>query len=128
MVAACVGSRPVVEALLTARSAVAATDANGATALHEAAAHGNGEVITALVAAGAPIDAITATTAGSQTGLHMAAFQGHLPAVQALLAAGADRVVLDAAGATAAEAAETSLCPEVARVLRGGGGAEQQGS
>ncbi|XP_066547391.1 IQ motif and ankyrin repeat domain-containing protein 1 [Amia ocellicauda] len=63
------------------------TDANGNTALSEAAGGGQSEVITLLVECGADVNC---KGAFGRTPLYRAAFGGHLRAVQTLLQLGAD--------------------------------------
>ena len=82
---------------------------DGGTALHLAAKNGHSQVVSALVAAGASVDAPTGGL--GRTPLHLAAAAGHAEAVSVLLQAGASPLIrgrddssalqLASAGATA---------------------------
>jgi ankyrin repeat protein len=91
------GARVDVLTLIKQGADVNAPQGDGVTALHWAARHGDADLVTALVAAGA--NARAGTQFGAYTPLHLAAERGSAPIVQALLAAGA---VVDAKTATGA--------------------------
>ncbi|MGA2854740.1 MAG: ankyrin repeat domain-containing protein, partial [Verrucomicrobiota bacterium] len=94
------GNKAMVEFLLERGADVNATDSNGATALHRAAASGFLSVAEVLIQHKANLEAHTSKQNEGQTPLHRAATQGH-PAMVALLAAkGADVNARDAAGMT----------------------------
>src|SRR6476646_1270517 len=85
------GTRTAVRKLLASGAPVApwvevALDAEGTTLLHVACARGLPELVTALLAAGAEVDA--ADGAGTRP-LHEALHAGHLKIAEALIAHGA---------------------------------------
>lgn len=87
-----------VQLLLRHKAQVNSHDARQRTALHEAAAIGNAEIVKVLLAAGA--NAAARDTDGRMP-LLLAARAGAVPVLEQLLAAGADPHAVDAAGATA---------------------------
>jgi ankyrin repeat protein len=91
------GDRADVVALIKQGADVNAPQGDGVTALHWAARHGDAEMVTALVAAGA--NARAGTQFGGYTPLHIAAERGSASIVKALVGAGA---VVDAKTATGA--------------------------
>jgi ankyrin repeat protein len=86
--AAMKGDRDAVRALLKEGADVGTPRGDGMTALHFAAAHGDGELTALLLYAGASTSAVTRI--GSYTPLHLASQSGSAAVVQALLNAGAD--------------------------------------
>jgi ankyrin repeat protein len=91
------GERADALALIKRGADVNAPQGDGVTALHWAARHGDAELLTALLAAGA--NARAATRLGAYTPLHLAAERGSAAIVKALLGAGA---VVDARTSTGA--------------------------
>src|SRR5215510_3651753 len=81
------GDRADVLAMIKRGADVNAPQGDGVTALHWAARHGDADLVTALVTAGANLRA--ETTFGGYTPLHLAAERGAAPIVKALLTAGA---------------------------------------
>jgi ketosteroid isomerase-like protein len=75
-----------------------AQNAMAVTALHSAAAHGDVDIVRALLEAGSPVNA---QQAGGYTALHAAAMQGTAPLVAVLLAHGADPTLTDDQGSSA---------------------------
>ena len=86
----------------------------GATMLINAAEKGNPAVLSALLAAGAHIDAETPT---GWTALMLAASRGHAHAVRVLVTAGAELQNRNAQGQTALALAQRRRHPQVARML-----------
>ena len=84
------------------------------TPLHFAARVGGTETISALLDAGAGIDA----RSGGQTPLMLAARKGRTEAVRVLLARGANPALVDGEGRTATDIAEAEGHLEICRVLR----------
>ena len=80
-------NRAQVQALLKARTAVDAAQADGMTALHWAAYHDDAPMVDQLLRAGAKVDAATRY---GVTPLSLACTNGNGPLVERLLAAGAD--------------------------------------
>src|SRR5690349_21375170 len=80
--------RATVRTLLTSGEDVNAAQGDGMTALHWAARHGDAELVSMLLAAGANVRATTRL--GGYTPLLMAAELGHASSIEALIAAGAD--------------------------------------
>jgi uncharacterized protein len=91
------GDRTAVFALIKQGADVNATQGDGVTALHWAARHGDGELATALLVAGA--NARATTRFGAYTPLHLAAERAAAPIIKALVDAGA---VVDAKTSTGA--------------------------
>src|SRR3954464_10147320 len=91
------GDRADVLARIKQGADVNAPQGDGVTALHWAARHGDADLVTALVAAGA--NAKAATRLGAFTPLHLAAERGSASIVKALVGAGA---VVDAKTGTGA--------------------------
>src|SRR5580765_6592143 len=81
------GDRADVVAMIKQGADVNAPQGDGVTALHWAARHGDADMVTALVAAGANPRATTQF--GSYTPLHLAAERGSAAIATALVAAGA---------------------------------------
>src|SRR5258705_12653730 len=92
------GDRADVVALIKQGADVNAPQGDGVTALHWAARHGDAELVTALVAAGA--NASAGTQFGGYTPLHIAAERGSAPIVKALISAGAAVDARTTTGAT----------------------------
>ena len=92
------GDRADVLAMIKRGADVNAPQGDGVTALHWASRHGDGELVTALLAAGA--DARAATRFGGYTPLHLAAERGSAPIVTTLIAAGAAINARTSTGAT----------------------------
>ena len=93
------GDRAEVLSMIKQGIDVNAPQGDGVTALHWAARHGDAELVSKLLAAGANARAVT--TFGSYTPLHLAAEQGAAGVVQALLRAGAPVDARTNTGATA---------------------------
>ena len=81
-------SAPLLKLLIQKQAEVGATDQNGWTALHMAAAKGNLEQVTALFEAGADVNA---TTLANQSAILMASCNGHSEVVRFLLKNGTAR-------------------------------------
>ncbi len=113
------GDRADVLAMIKQGADVNAPQGDGVTALHWAARHGDADLVTALVAAGARPRA--ATRFGAYTPLHLAAERGSASIVKALVAAGAIVDAKTSTGATplmlAAAAGDTGA---IAALLDGG--------
>jgi ankyrin repeat protein len=113
------GDRADVLALIKQGADVNAPQGDGVTALHWAARHGDAELVTSLVAAGARAGA--GTRLGAFTPLHLAAERGSAPIVKALVAAGSSVDAKTSTGATplmfAAAAGDTGA---IAALLDGG--------
>jgi len=113
------GDRADVLAMIKQGADVNAPQGDGVTALHWAARHGDAELVTSLVAAGAR--AGVGTRLGAFTPLHLAAERGSAPIVKALVAAGASVDAKTSTGATplmfAAAAGDTGA---IAALLDGG--------
>jgi ankyrin repeat protein len=92
------GDRADVVAMIKQGADVNAPQGDGVTALHWAARHGDADMVTALVAAGA--NARSTTSFGAFTPLHLAAERGSAPIVKALLAAGSPVDAKSSTGAT----------------------------
>jgi len=92
------GERASVLAMIKQGGDVNAPQGDGVTALHWAARQGDGELVTALVTAGANVR--VATHLGGYTPLHLAAERGSAPIVKALIAAGAAVDARTSTGAT----------------------------
>ncbi len=86
----------VVALLLKNGAKVSATDSEGKTALHHAAAGGNTEAIKLLIERGAEVD--PKDTLYGRTPLHNAAYSGNAETAAVLLAHGADISAADNAG------------------------------
>lgn len=113
------GDRADVLAMIKQGADVNAPQGDGVTALHWAARHGDADLVTALVAAGAL--ARVGTRFGAYTPLHLAAERGSAPVVRALVGAGAIVDAKTTTGATplmfAAAAGDTGA---IAALLDGG--------
>ena len=83
--AAWTGDCEALSALLAAKAEPDLCDADGETALHVAARHGQPDVIVALLMHGAQLGAVQATT--GDTALHLASREGRLEAMEILLGA-----------------------------------------
>jgi len=107
--AACEDDDPAgVQLLLRHKAQVNARNAQGRSALHEAAALDHAEICQALLEAGAEVDA---TDADGRTPLLEAVRNGALRALETLLAAGANLHARDAQGANALHLACTADTP-----------------
>jgi ankyrin repeat protein len=104
-----------VQLLLKHKAKVDARDAQGRSALHEAALAGNGEALDALLAAGADAQA---HDAAGRTPLLDAARGAHLALVETLVSAGARLDVIDAQGRNALALAALAEAPSLALVQR----------
>ena len=93
------GDRADVLAMIKQGADVNAPQGDGATALHWAARHGDADLVTALVNAGANVRGTT--TFGAFTPLHLAAERGAAPIVKTLLTAGSPVDARTSTGATA---------------------------
>lgn len=109
-----------VRALLREGSDVNAAQADGMTALHWAASHGDGEMEAVLLHAGAAVHA--KTRMGGYAPLHLASRAGHVKAAVLLLEAGADPNLFTATGATAMHFAAEADAPILIEALAAGGG------
>jgi ankyrin repeat protein len=101
--------------LLKHKARVDGRDAQGRSALHEAALAGHVEILAALLAAGADIQA---RDAHARTPLLDAARGGNLPALEALLDAGADVGLRDGDGNSALALASLAPSPSAALLRR----------
>jgi uncharacterized protein len=97
--AAMKGDHAAVRMLLKQGGDVSAAQADGMTALHWSAMHGDAELAAMLLYAGANIRATTRL--GGYTPLHLAAQAGHVAVIEALIRAGAGVNTPTATGATA---------------------------
>jgi ankyrin repeat protein len=97
--AAMAGDREAVRQLLKQGADVNAVQGDGVTALHWAATHGDAELTSMLLVAGANHRA--ATRFGGYQPLHVAAERGYAPVVGTLVKAGADANAATARGTTA---------------------------
>lgn len=104
VVSARAGCATCVATRVDARESVNARGVLATTALHEAAAVGNEEVVGVLLARGAVVDA---TDKEGRTALWRACAAGRAACVEALLAAGANGAVDDLRGISALHAAST---------------------
>jgi ankyrin repeat protein len=93
------GDRAEVISMIKQGVDVNAPQGDGVTALHWAARHGDADLVSKLLAAGASARAVT--TFGSYTALHLGAERGSAPVVQALLRAGTPVDARTNTGATA---------------------------
>ena len=109
------GDLAVVKALIAHGADLRLKTNSGTTVLHEAALGGSGEVIAALIGAGAPVDAADGESAS--TALHYAASFGRVEAVRALVRGGADVTRKNAKGLTALETAIRNGQDEAAAAL-----------
>lgn len=117
-----------VRALLEEGADVNAAQADGMTALHWAAEHGDAELAATLVHAGAYLEATTRI--GDYTPLHLAARAGSGAVVEVLLEAGADlAAATGASGATPLHfAAQAGSEAAVSALLRHGAEADARAS
>ncbi len=110
------GDRADVLAMIKQGADVNAPQGDGVTALHWAARHGDADLVTALVSAGA--NARATTTFGAFTPLHLAAERGSASIVKALLNSGAPVDAKTSTGATplmfAAASGETAAIAALA--------------
>ncbi len=88
-----------VRSLIAGGADVSVAQADGLTALHWAARHGDSAMATALIGAGANLAAVTRL--GAHTPLHVAGTTSAASVVEALLEAGADPAVTTTTGAAA---------------------------
>lgn len=103
----------VLQALIAAGSEVDARDQGGLAPLHAAARTGHAGAVTALLRAGADVEALSDPAAPpalhrpalywAAAALHWAAARGHVECVRALLAGGANPAATAGAGLTAAD-------------------------
>jgi len=107
--------RATVRTLLTSGEDVNAAQGDGMTALHWAARHGDAELVSMLLAAGANVRATTRL--GGYTPLLMAAELGHASSIEALIAAGADPKGTTTSGVTALMLAAASGQGDAVRSL-----------
>jgi ankyrin repeat protein len=112
--AAGIGDRATVSALIAAGVDVDQSGADGATALHMAAARGDVELAALLLAAGATVDA---TTRNGVTPLALAAMDGNVPLIENLLDGGADTNGLSSEGESALMLASLNGRPEAVLLL-----------
>jgi len=92
------GDAAAVRALLARAADVGAAQGDGMTALHWAAQHGDADLASLLLTAGASVRATTRL--GSYTPLHLASASGSAAAIKTLAAAGADVNARTTTGAT----------------------------
>jgi ankyrin repeat protein len=114
MIASFSGNRAAVAALLDKDAEV---NKHGWTALHYAAANGDGDIIRLLLEKSAYIDA---ESPNKTTPVMMAARAGHLDVVKQLMEAGADISLKNDQGLTAADFAIKNEHPEIAEILKPG--------
>ena len=103
-----------VRTLISQRTDVNSTEADGTTALHWAAQRDNLEIANLLIAAGAKVDAVTRYNI---TPLAMAANNGNAAMIERLLAAGADPNSTSREGQTALMTAAMNGRPEAVKML-----------
>jgi uncharacterized protein len=108
-----------VRALLQQRVDVNGAQGDGMTALHWAARHGDRELASLLVTAGASVSA--GTRIGRYTPLHVAAKGGHADVVKLLLAAKAEVDAPTTTGATALQFAASAGNLDAVKTLLDGG-------
>jgi len=113
--AAMSGDTAAVKTLLTNGEDVNAAQGDGMTALHWAARHGDAQLVSMLLAAGANVRATTRL--GAYTPIIMAAELGHAPSIEALIAAGADPKSTTASGVTALMLADASGQADAVKAL-----------
>lgn len=113
--AAMAGNRAQVRTLIQQKVDVNVAQGDGATALHWAAANGDAEMVKALLAAGANVNA--ATRDGAITPLMMACQSGDADVVEALLSGGASANTAKANGTTALMMAAASGSPFAVKAL-----------
>ena len=104
----------VVRVLLEGGADVRDTDAEGYTALHNAASHGNLNVCRLLLDRGAKVGSLNHL---KQTPLHSAARKGHLSVVKLLVERGADVSIKCKSGKTARDLAGINGKKDVAEWL-----------
>jgi hypothetical protein len=97
------------------KGGIDARTSQGRTALHYAAAEGQGAVMHVLLDAGADVHSLDN---GGQTALHIVAAQGHGTCVKMLLDAGADPTLTDSHGDSALAHAERGSRIGSARLMR----------
>ncbi|XP_037538987.1 cortactin-binding protein 2 [Nematolebias whitei] len=109
------GQTECVKLLLSSGLPADASDDNGFTSLHLAAAHGHSRCcVECLLAAGAAVDMVAA---GGQTPLFLSCETGRLDCTRTLLNAGADRSLTSTDGCTALHAAVRSGHVDMLRLL-----------
>ena len=118
MMAAFKRNRPAIDALLAKGAAV---NQPGWTALHYAAASGDGEIVRLLLARGAKVDALSPKASGAVTPMMVAAREGHDATALILIAHGADRTRRNTEGLTAVQLAERAGKTRVAAALERAG-------
>lgn len=117
--AAKAGDVETVSALLKADpSLVHARDADGSTPLHCAAWKGHPEVATALLNAGADIQARNSNSHWGDSALHAAAHGNQRAVAQILIERGADLEALNAEGKTPLQQTEPHNATAVANLLK----------
>jgi ankyrin repeat protein len=109
------GHGPVVATLLASRADLAATTADGLTALHLAAQWGHTGILQQLVRAGASLDGRSRDGA---TPLLLAAAFNQTECARKLVLAGADATIPNHAGATPADVADDAGFTSTAQLLR----------
>jgi ankyrin repeat protein len=109
------GHGPVVETLIASRADLAATNADGLTALHLAAQWGHVGITQQLVRAGAGLDERTCSGA---TPLFLAATFNQTECARKLVLAGADATIPTDEGATPADVADDAGFTATATLLR----------
>ena len=114
------GDAAAVRALLLEGADANTAQGDGMTALHWAAQHGDPELVSVLVAAGAAVNPVTRI--GQYTPLHIAARQGHSAVVERLLGSGANiEHKARPSGSTALHLAAGAGATDAMRALLDGG-------
>jgi ankyrin repeat protein len=114
------GDEVAVRTLIQGGADVNAAQGDGMTALHWAARHGDGELVSLLIRAGANVRA--GTRIGRYTPLHLASLEAHAAVVEVLLGASADpNAATTNSGATPLHLAAASGDREVLRLLLAAG-------
>lgn len=115
MSAAMIGSREILDYLISKDALLEAADHVGNKALHYGATQGHLEVIESLIDAGANMDS---TNANGEVPLFMAARQGHWKTIELLIDSGADTETADYTGRGLMDYAKMAKDRRIARKLQ----------